>query len=215
MIKGIIFDFDGVIAESVTVKTDAFAELYSQYSDDIIKHVVDHHIANGGMSRYKKIKYYHNNFLKKPITKIELENLADKFSKIVLKKVIQAPYVPGIYKFINDNFSKYKLFISTGTPEEEIKIICQLRDIEKFFLGIYGSPDSKISHIDKIMTKNKLKSKDLLFFGDSNTDYDAAKKRNIKFILRQHDENIKFFKDYKGLKFSTFNNNIQKDLEML
>ena len=53
------------------------------------------------------------------------------------------------------------------------------------------------------------------FFGDSNTDYDAAKERKIKFVLRQHDENIEFFKDYKGLKFSLFNNNIQKDLEMI
>ena len=34
MIKGIIFDFDGVIVESVSVKTDAFAELYSKYNDD-------------------------------------------------------------------------------------------------------------------------------------------------------------------------------------
>lgn len=215
MIKGIIFDFDGVIVESVSVKTDAFAELYSKYNDDVIKNIIDHHLANGGMSRFKKIKHYHNNFLKKAITKSELEYLADKFSKIVLKKVIKAPYVSGIYKFIEGNYQKYKFFISTGTPQKEIKIICQSRDIKKFFLGIYGSPDSKITHIDKIMSKNKLKSNELLFFGDSNTDYDAAKERKIKFVLRQHDENIEFFKDYKGLKFSLFNNNIQKDLEMI
>ena len=59
MIKGIIFDFDGVIAESVHIKSSAFSDLYKSYGEDIVKRVVKHHEANGGMSRYKKIRYYH------------------------------------------------------------------------------------------------------------------------------------------------------------
>ena len=58
MIKGIIFDFDGVIAESIQMKTDAFATLYSDNGADIVQRVVSHHEANGGMSRFDKIKYY-------------------------------------------------------------------------------------------------------------------------------------------------------------
>ena len=59
MLKGIIFDFDGVIAKSVQVKTDAFVKLYKQYGSNFVKKVVEHHEANGGMSRYEKIKFYH------------------------------------------------------------------------------------------------------------------------------------------------------------
>ena len=58
MLKGIIFDFDGVIAESVQVKTDAFAALYAVNGKDIVKKVINHHEANGGMSRFEKIKHY-------------------------------------------------------------------------------------------------------------------------------------------------------------
>ena len=65
MLKGIIFDFDGVIAESVQVKSDAFAELYKPYGTEIVKKVVEHHEANGGMSRYEKIRFYHGSFLDK------------------------------------------------------------------------------------------------------------------------------------------------------
>ena len=215
MIKGIIFDFDGVVVESVMVKTNAFAELYSKYKKDIVNKVIDHHLANGGMSRYEKIKFYHENYLEMSISQSELECLADKFSKIVIKKVIAAPFVPGIFDFIKNNFKKYKMFISTGTPDYEIKRICNSRNINKYFYEIYGSPQKKIFHIDKIMSKYKLINKDLVFIGDSNTDYEAAKKRNIKFILREHSENIQFFSDYDGLKFSTFNNKIQNDLEQL
>ena len=58
MLKGIVFDFDGVIAESVQVKTNAFAELYGPFGNDVVQKVISHHEANGGVSRYEKIKYY-------------------------------------------------------------------------------------------------------------------------------------------------------------
>ena len=63
MIKGIIFDFDGVIVDSVGIKSDAFAHLYNSYGTQIENKVVEHHEKNGGLSREEKIKYYHKNFL--------------------------------------------------------------------------------------------------------------------------------------------------------
>ena len=35
LIKNIFFDFDGVIAESVSAKTDAFKEMYMPYGEEI------------------------------------------------------------------------------------------------------------------------------------------------------------------------------------
>ena len=116
MLKGIIFDFDGVIAESVQVKTDAFASLYEQYGVNIVTKVIEHHEANGGISRFEKIKLYHESYLNKAITKEEIEELANQFSKLVVKKVIDSPYVPGVFKYILKCYEKYNLFISTGTP---------------------------------------------------------------------------------------------------
>ena len=40
-IKNIFFDFDGVIAESVSAKTEAFREMYLPYGIDIANQVVD------------------------------------------------------------------------------------------------------------------------------------------------------------------------------
>ena len=57
----IFWDFDGVIKESVSVKTDAYVELFSLYGSDICKQVRKHHLANGGMSRYDKIPLYLKN----------------------------------------------------------------------------------------------------------------------------------------------------------
>ena len=49
-IQAILFDFDGVIADSVHVKTEAFAKIYEPYGKEVVNRVVTHHIANGGVS---------------------------------------------------------------------------------------------------------------------------------------------------------------------
>ncbi len=119
MLKAIIFDSDGVIAESVEVKTDSFASIYEQYGDNIVTKVIEHHEANGGVSRFEKIKLYHESYLNKAITKEEIEELANQFSKLVVQKVINSPYVLGALDYIEKYSTKYNLFISTGTPTNE------------------------------------------------------------------------------------------------
>ena len=44
---------------------------------------------------------------------------SNQFSKLVIDKVIDAPYVPGALEFIKESFKKFHLFISTGTPENK------------------------------------------------------------------------------------------------
>ena len=65
MIKAIIFDFDGVIAESVDIKTEAFAELYKYYGDEVVKKAIKHQedaveLADKMQTWHKK---RHRNFL--------------------------------------------------------------------------------------------------------------------------------------------------------
>ena len=204
MIKGIIFDFDGVIAESIQVKTDAFARLYEQYGDNIVKKVIEHHEANGGMSRFEKIKLYHESFLNKVITNEEIEELANQFSKLVVRKVIDSPYVPGVFKYIQKCYEKYNLFISTGTPTDEMYQILGGREISKYFVEVYGSPDEKSTHISKIMSKYNYYPDELIFYGDANTDIDAAERANIPFVLIKNSFNEKLVEKFKGEIINNF-----------
>ena len=204
MLKGIIFDFDGVIAESVQVKTDAFASLYEKYGDNIVTKVIEHHEANGGMSRFKKIKLYHESFLNKAITNEEIEDLANQFSKLVVRKVINSPYVPGVFKYIQKCYEKYNLFISTGTPTNEMYQILGGREISKYFVEVYGSPDEKSTHISKIMSKYNYYPDELIFYGDANTDIDAAEQANIPFVLIKNSFNEKLVEKFKGEIINNF-----------
>ncbi len=210
MTKALIFDFDGVIVESVKLKSNAFASIYKPYGLKIMKKVVKHHEENGGMSRFEKFKYYHENYLNIEITNSEIKKLANQFSQIVIKEVISCPYVPGVLSFIKSCYGKYKIFISTGTPTEEIKIILKERNINKYFLEVFGSPSSKSSHVKKIKEKYTLESNEIIFFGDSNSDSFAAITHDIPFVLRVHalNRNINF--QFKGMKINDFTNFVLK-----
>ena len=183
-IKAIIFDFDGVIAESVNVKTEAFAEIYKPYGDDVVRKVVEHHLANGGVSRFEKFRIYHKEFLKRNISDREIQILAQQFSDLVLNKVVEAPYVKGSYEFISNNYSNYDFYVSSGTPENEIREISERRNIEHFFKGIFGSPSLKGKHVRKIIRENNYLTNEVIFIGDAPSDSKAAKENNIHFIAR-------------------------------
>lgn len=204
MLKGIIFDFDGVIVESIDSKSRAFSQIYSKFGRDIIKKVVSHHENNGGMSRFEKIKYYHKEFLHISLSDDEILKIANKFSKLVIDEVIVAPYVPGVMNYIKKLYNKYQIFISTGTPTDEIKLILKARKIDNYFKDVFGSPAFKDEHIKQIFQRYRYNANELKFFGDSYTDKNAAENASIPFILVKNSYNYNLSKEYKGQIINNF-----------
>ena len=189
-IKAIIFDYDGVIAESVDVKTQAFAKIYESFGPEIVGKVIRHHEANGGVSRYEKFKIYHGKFLGLNLDKTELDRLCKEFSALVLQKVIDSPYVKGVEAFISSNYLKYDFYISTGTPKNEIDVILSKTEFRKFFRQVFGSPEKKELHVRNIIKLNNYKNREVVFIGDALSDRDAARKNNIHFIGRFTTERV-------------------------
>ena len=116
MIKAIIFDFDGVILESATIKTDAFAEVVQDYPRDQAEAFVQYHMSHMGISRHVKFRYFIEEILHEAYSDEKEQVLADKFSYIVFDKVMCCNYVPGAREFLEQNYRKYDFYIATGTP---------------------------------------------------------------------------------------------------
>ena len=203
-IKNIFFDFDGVIAESVSAKTDAFEEMYLPYGKDIASKVVDYHKLHGGVSRYEKFKYFHKEFLNEVISQEKVDELAIQFSNIVLEKVINSDEVLGANYFIKKYHTKFQFWVITGTPTTEIELIAEKRKLTSFFIGLHGSPKNKRYWTEYLIEKHKLNRDEIIFLGDATTDIDAANFSKTHFALRENDENKEIFKDYKGHRFNDF-----------
>lgn len=180
--KGIIYDFDGVICDSVNVKTEAFAELYRTYGKEIENKVVEFHLAHGGVSRFEKFNYWHKEYLGIQLDEQGVAELASHFSSLVFEKVVNSNYIAGALQFIKENFENKMQFICTGTPEVEINAILKERNIYQFFHHIYGSPKKKKDILFELLQEYKLSSDQVVYFGDAMTDYEAANHFNIKFI---------------------------------
>jgi len=187
--KAIIFDFDGVIIDSMGIKSEAFAHIYSKYGKDIKEKVVAHHQSNGGMSRYKKFKLYHKEFLNIELTDEEIKVMDKQFSEFVMSKISDAPFVKGILDFLEQNKKYYKFFISSGTPQYELNQVVKLLGIEHYFERIFGSPDNKEKHIEMILKEYFFHPKTVLFIGDGTYDKKAANATNLNFLARIANEN--------------------------
>ena len=188
--KVIFWDFDGVIKDSVPVKTKAFAKLFEKYGSDVQKEVVSYHLKHGGVSRFDKVRYFYTQLLGKTITEIELNQVCDEFSDIVLQGVIDSPWVPGVHNYLINNPYNQEFVLVTGTPQEEIELILERLQLKGIFSSIHGSPNEKKEVVKSYINNHAADKNDLLMIGDANTDYEAAILNNITFVLRKTDDNL-------------------------
>lgn len=179
----IIFDFDGVLVDSVRIKTEAFANIYSNYGNEVQNKVISHHKQNGGMSRYEKFKLYHKEFLGINADRDTINALSDIFSKAVVDQIVKSREVEGVSKILT-YLKSQKLIcgIASAAPEKEVIKIVSRRGWNNFFKYIHGSPNSKVNNIKSIINKAQSDITKAIFLGDSPNDLSAAKKCNIDFI---------------------------------
>ncbi len=86
MLRAIAFDFDGVLAESVDTKTQAYASLFNNESDEAVRNIVEYHLKHGGVSRFEKFKTFYREILQRPLSEERFQELCDQFSILVSKK---------------------------------------------------------------------------------------------------------------------------------
>ncbi len=184
-LEAIIFDFDGVLAESVNIKGDAFVELYKNESPDIQKQVLAYHEEHGGVTRYDKIRYYETVLCGREINEKRVMEIASDFSDIVEDLVVKSPWVEGAKDFLEKYHSVMPFYVASATPEEELRRIVENRGMNKYFKGIYGAPKKKSEHIFAVMSANNYSAERVLMVGDAMTDYDAAVSAGVHFIGRK------------------------------
>ena len=195
MIKAVIFDFDGVLVESVDIKTKAFEKLFESEGNDIVEKVVDYHVKNAGVSRFEKIRYIYKNMLNRELSEETFDDLCQQFSHLVVDEVVNAPYVKGAKEFLDSYSNKYSCFVASATPQDEIEEVIKRRHMQRYFKGVYGSPKKKGDIVREILAaytlehdempfNSALSPQSFVYVGDAISDYQAAKDNSIRFIAR-------------------------------
>ena len=187
-----IFDCDGVILDSNKLKSKAFAEALPNDPPNLISEFVEYHKNNGGVSRYEKFRYYFENMKNQVEAEKEIENALNNFANIVSEGLLKCDYIPGVIEFIEMLYNKKKrLFVVSGSDENELIQVFRKRGLLHYFKEIYGSPNDKLENTRKVIASTS-QSHSGLFFGDSKSDYNAAIEFGIDFLY------IKGASEWKG-----------------
>ena len=171
------------------IKSNSFKILYNKEKKENLKKIVEFHNANDGMSRFDKIAYINKEILKKNFKKKEINKYILRFNKISSKLLLKSQYIPGVVNFMRKYHKTKYLIINSAAPTYEIEDFIKKKIINKFIKKIYGSPSTKFYNFNKIFKINKnIKISELIFFGDSLSDYMCAKTFKIDFIGINYDK---------------------------
>jgi len=187
--KNIIFDFDGVILDSNTIKKEAIWESTKDLLDKKTHNeFVEYFIHNNGVPRETKIKKF---FIDENLYKKVLQ----KYNTLLEDRLLNANLTNGLNSFLQKlSFYNLSLFVLSGGDEEEVKTLLKNKNLINKFKAVKGGPKIKEKNLEELNLDGKT-----LYIGDSKIDYEVSYKYTIDFVFMykytQFFEWKNFFKD--------------------
>ncbi len=178
----IVFDCDGVVLHSNKIKTQAFYQTTLPYGETAAQAMVDYHIANGGISRYKKFAYFLE--ILAPAGQIgpQLEELLVNYAVHVHEGLLNCEVAEGLLR-LREQTANSRWLIVSGGDQAELRDIFSLRGMAELFDGgIFGSPESKDEILARELSSGNIQQP-ALFLGDSKYDYQAATQVGLDFVF--------------------------------
>ena len=180
--KVILWDFDGVILNSMSVRDQGFVEVLKEFPEEEVKLLLEFHRKNGGLSRYVKFRYFFEEIRKEAITEEEVNQWAHKFSLIMKELLVDSDLlILDSLNFIKKYSSQIPMHIVSGSDQDELRFLCKQLEIAKYFKSIQGSPTPKKQLVQELLKTNGYNHLDCILIGDSYNDFEAADFNKIDF----------------------------------
>ncbi|MDN7023952.1 HAD family hydrolase [Methanoculleus sp. FWC-SCC1] len=165
------------------MKAEAFRETFSfipEHQDEIVAY----HLENGGMSRYDKFRHIYENILHEDLTPEQEKRLADRYAGQIFEKMLTIPFVPGAEELLRECSRLLPLYIVSATPQGEMREITRHRNLDQYFVRVYGSPKTKAECVREILAETGSSPTETLFVGDAPQDWQAARETGVRFVAR-------------------------------
>jgi len=207
--KTLVFDCDGVILNSNKIKTEAFYNVAKVYGEKPALIFKNYHLKNGGISRYAKFEYFLTHILNKPLVYSELDKLLEEYAIVVKKALLTCEVVKGIEQ-LRSQTENIKWLIVSGGDQSELREVFSKRGLSKLFNGgIFGSPDSKNTILEREIKKANIINP-CLFLGDSIYDYHSANQTGIDFLFISQWTEVKEWKNFCSANNIEFSFDLQR-----
>ena len=178
----LVFDCDGVILDSNNVKTEAFRETALPYGEEVADALVAYHVANGGISRFRKFEWFISHVHAQSGNRLALAPLLAEFGSRVRAGLASCSIAPGLEELRNRT-AQARWMVVSGGDQAELRAVFKERGLAELFNGgIFGSPATKEEILDSRIESGELRWP-ALFIGDSKYDFQSAQPRGLDFIF--------------------------------
>ncbi len=178
----LVFDCDGVILDSNTIRANAFYEAALPYGEHYARQLRAYHITHGGVSRYQKFEVFLRDMIGIEATEQRMRELLARFSASVHQGLRQCEVAPGLAR-LRDAPLQADWMVVAGADQKELREVFAERGMAHWFnAGIFGSPGDK----DEILERELSQCVALLpglFLGDSRYDHEAAIRAGLDFVF--------------------------------
>jgi phosphoglycolate phosphatase len=178
----LLLDFDGVIVDSVALKTQAFLDIYHDATAVQIGRILAHQRAHGGVTRRLKFDWFEREVFGRRPTAEDLDRLAADYAARVYEGVLGCGLIPGARDFLEAVHARCDLHVVSGTPQGELADIVARRGLARYFRSVTGAPMTKLEAFASIVAANGYDTSRVVAIGDATTEFDAANALGIAFL---------------------------------
>lgn len=178
----VVFDCDGVVLDSNRVKTQAFYDTVVDFGVEAADKLVEHHKANGGVSRFKKFDFFLSDIADDNTAMPSRDELVATYAGLVKQGLLVSKVEPSLEQ-LRKACPDQRWLIASGGAQDELRWVFREKGIDGFFDGgIFGSPDPKEEILNREIRRGNILTP-ALFVGDSKYDYHAATEFNLDFVF--------------------------------
>ena len=191
-IKIIVFDFDGTLVDSNRLKHDAFFEVFP--ADEHHARTVQRVLSEmNEQSRFVILEVILQRLGLKKGAGLgrKVKELAGRYNEIVISGAKNCPEMPAAETVLKSLSGRYRLYLSSMTPDKELKEIVRFRNWSGYFEDIYGYPHQKSATIQQIMERENARPGQVVVVGDGNSDRQSADANACCFVQVTPDFNLK------------------------
>lgn len=179
-----IFDCDGVIFNSNYLKLEAMDNALKSIDITMEKRklCIENFSQNFGKSRYHHVEQF------KHLIFSDVSCAPDSFSKNVLdlysKQCLALYKTAELEEGIVDLLSQVSgpCYVASGSDEIELKAVFRARQLDRYFVNIYGSPKPKKEIIASILAEAAIDPSTVIMVGDAESDCIAASFNKVDFL---------------------------------
>jgi phosphoglycolate phosphatase len=175
--SALVFDFDGVVIDSALVKLEAFAEVLPRVAS--VRAYLE---SSQGKPRQERFEWVYRELLHLPYDDTIGTALDARLTSALDARLDEIPLIPGVDEFILRMSARLPLFVVSAAPLRDVERLLKLHGLRESFTEIEGAVHNKAVSIDGIRARLGANARQLVFFGDTMSDYRSAIESGACFV---------------------------------